>query len=345
MKINSLTDSELQDLLATNEFDNELRRQALALRRNFYGNKIFIRGLIEFTNYCHNNCYYCGLRCENKNLVRYRLNTKEILACADKGYALGFRTFVLQGGEDDYFSDEVLVPLIRQLHQQHPDAAITLSIGERSKESYKALFKAGAERYLLRHETANAEHYAQLHPVRQSFAIRQHCLQDLKEIGYVVGSGFMVGSPGQTAATLIEDLRFLQKLNPDMIGIGPFIHHADTPFADMPNGDLQLTLRLIAILRIMFPTALIPATTALATLSPEGRNLGLAYGANVLMPNLTPVMLRKSYSLYDNKASTGLESAEYLEKLKNEMTEQGWKIVVDRGNPVSGVEIISNYQL
>lgn len=336
---------QLKTLLTTNEFDNELRRQALALRRNFYGNKIFIRGLIEFTNYCHNNCYYCGLRCENKNLVRYRLSTEEILTCADSGYKLGFRTFVLQGGEDDYFSDEVLVPLIRQLHQQHPDAAVTLSVGERSRESYVRLREAGAERYLLRHETANAEHYAQLHPVRQRFATRQQCLQDLKEIGYVVGSGFMVGSPRQTVATLIEDLRFLQKLNPDMIGIGPFIHHADTPFADKPNGDLQLTLRLIAILRIMFPSALIPATTALATLSPEGRNLGLAYGANVLMPNLTPVLWRKNYSLYDNKANTGLESAEYLEKLKSEMTEQGWKIVVDRGNPVSGVEIISNYQL
>ena len=332
MKITSLTDRELQNLLTKNEFDNELRRQALALRRNFYGNKIFIRGLIEFTNYCHNNCYYCGLRCENKNLVRYRLSTEEILKCADRGYALGFRTFVLQGGEDDYFSDEVLVPLVSQLHRQHPDAAITLSVGERSKESYAKLREAGAERYLLRHETANAKHYAQLHPARQSFANRQQCLQDLKEIGYVVGSGFMVGSPGQTVTTLIEDLRFLQKLNPGMIGIGPFIHHADTPFATEPNGDLQLTLRLIAILRIMFPTALIPATTALATLSPEGRNLGLAYGANVLMPNLTPIMLRKNYSLYDNKASTGLESAEYLERLKSEMTEQGWEIVVDRGD-------------
>lgn len=323
---------QLKTLLTTNEFDNELRRQALALRRNFYGNKIFIRGLIEFTNYCHNNCYYCGLRCGNKNLVRYRLSTKEILECANKGYTLGFRTFVLQGGEDDYFSDEILVPLVRQLHQQHPDAAITLSIGERSKESYKALFKAGAERYLLRHETADAKHYAQLHPVQQSFATRQQCLHDLQEIGYVVGSGFMVGSPKQTVETIVNDLSFLQELKPGMIGIGPFIHHADTPFATEPNGDLQLTLRLIAILRIMFPTALIPATTALATLSPEGRNLGLAYGANVLMPNLTPILLRKNYSLYDNKANTGLESAEYVEKLKSEMTEQGWEIVVDRGD-------------
>ncbi len=327
---------QLKTLLTTNEFDNELRRQALALRRNFYGNKIFIRGLIEFTNYCHNNCYYCGLRCENKNLVRYRLSTKEILECANKGYELGFRTFVLQGGEDDYFSDEVLVPLVKQLHRQHPDAAITLSVGERSKESYAKLYEAGAERYLLRHETADAKHYARLHPARQSFAVRQQCLQDLKEIGYVVGSGFMVGSPGQTADTLIEDLRFLQKLNPGMIGIGPFIHHTGTPFATEPNGDLQLTLRLIAILRIMFPTALIPATTALATLSLEGRNLGLAYGANVLMPNLTPILLRKNYSLYDNKANTGLESGEYLETLKSEMAEQGWEIVVDRGDQITG---------
>ena len=332
MQVENLTNDQLAELLVTDRYDEELRRRALALRRKIYGNKVFVRGLIEFTNYCKNNCYYCGLRCGNTNLQRYRLTADEILQCGDEGYALGFRTFVLQGGEDAYFTDDVLVPLVAELHQRHPDVAITLSVGERSRESYARLCQAGAERYLLRHETANTLHYAKLHPAAQSFANRKKCLQDLKELGYAVGSGFMVGSPFQTPMNLVEDIRFLQELQPAMIGIGPFLSHRDTPFWNEPNGDLQLTLRLIALLRIFFPHALIPATTALATLAEHGRELGMAYGANVLMPNLTPAVVRKQYLLYDNKVTGGVEDAQSLEQLKERMATDGWDIVVDRGD-------------
>ena len=332
MQVENLTNDQLAELLVTDRYDEELRRRALALRRKIYGNKVFVRGLIEFTNYCKNNCYYCGLRCENKNLQRYRLTADEILQCADEGYALGFRTFVLQGGEDVYFTDEVLVPLVTELHHRHPDVAITLSVGERSRESYARLRQAGAERYLLRHETANPDHYARLHPVAQTLSNRKRCLQDLKELGYAVGSGFMVGSPFQTPMNLVEDIHFLQELQPAMIGIGPFLSHRDTPFWNEPNGDLQLTLRLIALLRIFFPHALIPATTALATLAENGRELGMAYGANVLMPNLTPAVVRKQYLLYDNKVTGGVEDAQSLEQLKERMAIDGWDIVVDRGD-------------
>ena len=326
---------QLKTLLTTEKFDNELRRQALALRRKFYGNRIFVRGLIEFTNHCKNNCYYCGLRRDNRNLQRYRLTNEEILTCCREGYGLGFRTFVLQGGEDPYFSDEVLVPLVAAIRKEFPDVAITLSVGERSRASYQALYDAGADRYLLRHETADAKHYRMLHPADQRLANRIRCLNDLKEIGYTVGSGFMVGSPGQTTAMLVEDLRFLQRLQPGMIGIGPFLSHKETPFGNEKNGNLQLTLRLIAILRIMFPCALIPATTALATLAENGRELGMEYGANVLMPNLTPECQRSKYSLYDNKVTTGIEAAGQLAVLKQRMSAAGWEIVVDRGDPVS----------
>lgn len=332
MQVENLTNDQLAELLVTDRYDEELRRRALALRRKIYGNKVFVRGLIEFTNYCKNNCYYCGLRRENNNLQRYRLTEDEILQCGDEGYALGFRTFVLQGGEDAYFTDDVLVSLVAELHHRHPDAAITLSVGERSRESYARLRQAGAERYLLRHETANPLHYAKLHPEAQSLANRKKCLQDLKELGYAVGSGFMVGSPFQTPMNLVEDIRFLQELQPAMIGIGPFLSHRDTPFRNEPNGDLQLTLRLIALLRIFFPHALIPATTALATLAENGRELGMAYGANVLMPNLTPAVVRKQYLLYDNKVTGGVEDAQSLVQLKERMATDGWEIVVDRGD-------------
>ena len=332
MQVENLTNDQLAELLVTDRYDEELRRRALALRRKIYGNKVFVRGLIEFTNYCKNNCYYCGLRRENNNLQRYRLTADEILQCGDEGYALGFRTFVLQGGEDAYFTDDMLVPLVAELHHRHPDAAITLSVGERSRESYARLRQAGAERYLLRHETANPLHYVKLHPAAQSLANRKKCLQDLKELGYAVGSGFMVGSPFQTPMNLVEDIRFLQELQPAMIGIGPFLSHRDTPFRNEPNGDLQLTLRLIALLRIFFPHALIPATTALATLAEHGRELGMAYGANVLMPNLTPAVVRKQYLLYDNKVTAGVEDAQSLEQLKERMATDGWEIVVDRGD-------------
>ncbi|MCQ2381064.1 MAG: [FeFe] hydrogenase H-cluster radical SAM maturase HydE [Acidaminococcaceae bacterium] len=331
--VEQLNDKQLGQLISTDKYDEKLRRRALALRRKIYGNKIFVRGLIEFTNYCKNNCYYCGIRCGNNKAVRYRLTQQEILDCCHKGYDLGFRTFVLQGGEDRYFSDEVLVPVVAEIRQTFPDVAITLSVGERSEESYQRLFQAGADRYLLRHETADEEHFAKLHPPQQQLSTRIACLNVLKKIGYVVGSGFMVGSPYQTADTLVKDIRFLQALQPEMIGIGPFIKHKDTPFNDMANGDLQLTLRLLAILRILFPYALIPATTALATLADNGRELGMQYGANVLMPNLSPQAIRNKYSLYDNKVYNGDESAEQLAGLKSRMAQAGWEIVTDRGDP------------
>lgn len=333
IEVEHFTDKELEGLLATAKYDEELRRRALALRRKIYGNKIFVRGLIEFTNFCQNDCYYCGIRCGNKKAERYRLTQKEILDCCEKGYALGFRTFVLQGGEDAFFSDAVLVPIVQEIKKKFPDAAITLSVGERSKASYQKLFEAGAERYLLRHETADENHFAKLHPERQKLSTRLECLKNLKEIGYVVGSGFMVGSPFQTLKNLVQDIRFLQNLQPEMIGIGPFISHKDTIFKNEPNGDLQLTLRLLAILRILFPNALLPATTALGTLAENGRELGMEYGANVLMPNLSPQDIRKKYNLYDNKVYDGDEDALQLANLQKRMAKAGWEIVIDRGDP------------
>ena len=334
IEVEHFTDKELEGLLATAKYDEELRRRALALRRKIYGNKIFVRGLIEFTNFCQNDCYYCGIRCGNKKAERYRLTQREILDCCEKGYALGFRTFVLQGGEDAFFSDAVLVPIVQEIKKKFPDAAITLSVGERSKASYQKLFEAGAERYLLRHETADENHFAKLHPEQQKLSTRLECLKNLKEIGYVVGSGFMVGSPFQTLKNLVQDIRFLQNLHPEMIGIGPFISHKDTIFKNEPNGDLQLTLRLLAILRILFPYALLPATTALGTLAENGRELGMEYGANVLMPNLSPQDIRKKYNLYDNKIFDGDEDALQLANLQKRMVKAGWEIVIDRGDPI-----------
>lgn len=333
IEVEHFTDKELEGLLATAKYDEELRRRALALRRKIYGNKIFVRGLIEFTNFCQNDCYYCGIRCGNKKAERYRLTQREILDCCEKGYALGFRTFVLQGGEDAFFSDAVLVPIVQEIKKKFPDVAITLSVGERSKASYQKLFEAGAERYLLRHETADENHFAKLHPEQQKLSTRLECLKNLKEIGYVVGSGFMVGSPFQTLKNLVQDIRFLQNLQPEMIGIGPFISHKDTIFKNESNGDLQLTLRLLAILRILFPYALLPATTALGTLAENGRELGMEYGANVLMPNLSPQDIRKKYNLYDNKIYDGDEDALKLANLQKRMAKAGWEIVIDRGDP------------
>ena len=333
MDIEVLDDQQLGELLVTSKFDRELQQAALAVRRQIYGNGIYIRGLIEFTNYCKNNCYYCGLRCGNKKLQRYRLTGEDILACCREGYNLGFRTFVLQGGEDAYFSDEILVPLVAKIRECFSDATITLSLGERSRDSYQRLYAAGANRYLLRHETADAVHYGQLHPPVQILADRIQCLWDLTHIGYAVGSGFMVGSPGQTAATLVQDIRLLQKLQPAMIGIGPFLSQQDTPFRNEPNGDLQLTLRLLAILRLLFPYALIPATTALSTLAEDGRELGMLYGANVLMPNLSPLGVRSKYALYDHKRATGDESAQELALLQARMRKAGFEILLnERGD-------------
>lgn len=328
----NLSDGELKELLDSKESDQSLFAAADRKRREIYGDEVYLRGLIEFTNHCHNNCYYCGIRCGNKSAERYRLGKEDILACCDEGYRLGFRTFVLQGGEDPFFTDDKICDIVYAIRSRFPDCAITLSVGEKSKESYKSFFDAGANRYLLRHETASEEHYRRLHPENMSLANRKRCLFDLKEIGYQVGSGFMVGSPYQTTDNLIEDLRFLQSLKPDMIGIGPYITHEQTPFSSFTNGGVELTLRLISVLRLMFPYALIPSTTALGTLHPQGRELGLKAGANVVMPNLSPVEVRKLYSLYENKICTGEEAAQCRGCLERRISEAGYKAVTAIGN-------------
>lgn len=329
-----LPDDELLELIETRDETSTLylQQQARALRETYYGNKVFIRGLIEFTNYCKNNCYYCGIRRDNAKAERYRLSREDILACCDEGYALGFRTFVLQGGEDPYYTDERMAEIVRSIRVRFPDCAITLSLGERSAESYRLLFEAGADRYLLRHETASPEHYRMLHPAEMSFEHRMNCLRELKEIGYQVGCGFMVGSPGQTAEHLVRDLRFIKQFQPHMVGIGPFLPHQDTPFRDQPGGTAELTLYLLSILRLLLPEVLLPATTALGTAAGDGRERGIAAGANVVMPNLSPVAVRKKYMLYDKKICTGEESAQCIGCLSRRMATVGCEIAVSRGD-------------
>lgn len=330
----TLTSAEFAVLAASSDetLEETLRAAAVERRKAVYGNKVYTRGLIEISSICKNDCLYCGIRCSNKNAERYRLDPDEIVQCAEEGYALGFRTFVLQGGEDPFFSDDVLVPLIKTLKTRHPDCAVTLSLGERSSESYKALFDAGADRYLLRHETATKAHYEKLHPPQMSFERRMQCLQVLRKIGYQVGAGFMVGSPFQTADDLGRDLAFLQSFQPEMCGIGPFIPHKDTPFRACPAGTLRLTLRLLSIIRLACPNVLLPATTALGTIDPTGREKGILAGANVVMPNLSPVRVRKKYALYDGKICTGEESAQCKDCLAQRMRAIGYEVVVDRGD-------------
>ncbi len=331
-KAQNLTDSELALLIETEQQDNYLSKIADKVRREIYSNDVYLRGLIEITNYCKNDCFYCGIRKSNRLTQRYRLSEEEILACCREGYELGFRTFVLQGGEDQYFTDDRICSIVSKIRASFPDCAITLSIGEKSYESYKRFYESGANRYLLRHETAEDKHYKLLHPDSQSLQNRKESLFNLKKIGYQVGSGFMVGSPYQTTKNLISDLRFLQELKPDMIGIGPFISHYNTPFAKFPNGDLQLTLRMISIVRLMFPYALIPSTTALGSIDKCGRELGLQSGANVVMPNLSPYEVRKKYDLYDNKISTGVESAQSKVLLEEKIKNIGYTAIVSRGD-------------
>ena len=329
---NDLPDEALAALIDTDEFDDLLFEAADRVRREIYGDEVYIRGLIEFSNYCKNNCYYCGIRRDNHKADRYRLSKDEILECCREGYELGFRTFVLQGGEDPYYTDELVCDIVGAIRKAYPDCAITLSMGEKPRESYQAYFDAGANRYLLRHETADEEHYRKLHPESMSLAYRKECLFNLKDIGYQVGSGFMVGSPYQTTENLVADLRFLQELSPDMIGIGPYLTHEDTPFRDMENGSFKLSLRMVAILRLMFPYALIPSTTALGTIDPLGREMGLRAGANVVMPNLSPVSVRKLYKLYENKICTGEEAAQCIGCLERRVESAGYRIVTAVGN-------------
>ena len=309
--------------------------KARKIRQAYYGTDVYIRGLIEFTNYCKNDCYYCGIRRSNSRAHRYRLSEEQILRCCHQGYTLGFRTFVLQGGEDGYFTDERMVSLVKEIRKNYPDCAITLSIGERSYDSYLALFEAGADRYLLRHETWDEKHYRLLHPPALSAKHRQQCLWDLKKIGYQVGTGYMVGSPFQTAQNLADDMLFLEELNPQMVGIGPFIPHHDTPFKDQAAGTLELTLYMLGLIRLMLPKVLLPATTALGTIDEKGRELGILAGANVVMPNLSPENVRKDYLLYDNKICTGSEAAECRMDLENRMHAIGYQVVCHRGDSLN----------
>ena len=329
----TLSQQEFVKLLENRDQVREyLKDEAVRARKEIYGNKIFVRGLIEFTNYCKNDCYYCGIRCSNKNASRYRLTKEEILACCDDGYETGYRTFVLQGGEDGSFTKEKISDIVYSIKQKFPDCAVTLSVGEHPKETYKEWFSAGADRYLLRHETADACHYAKLHPEKLTLESRKRCLFDLKEIGFQVGCGFMVGSPFQSFETIAKDLIFINELAPQMVGLGPFIPHHDTPFAQFKQGETELCLFLLSVVRVMLPKVLLPATTALGTIHPQGREMGILSGANVCMPNLSPESVRKKYMLYDNKLSSGKESAQYLKALSDDMEKIGYKVVVDRGD-------------
>jgi biotin synthase len=331
-----LSDNELKMLIdSSSDEDNELLRSlADEVRQRYYGKDVFLRGLIEISSYCKNNCFYCGIRRDNKCAERYRLSSEDILECCDYGYSLGLRTFVLQGGEDSHFSDEFLLPFISEIKKRYPECAVTLSLGERSEESYRKLKQIGADRYLLRHEAADDTLYAKLHPESMSLENRKNCLFTLKKLGYQTGSGFMVGAPYQTTDDIIKDLRFLQKLNPEMIGIGPFVPHNDTPFKEFKKGELGLVLRLVSILRLMFPKALIPSTTALGTIHPYGREMGLKAGANVVMPNLSPADVRKKYMLYNDKICTDEEACENIAELKKRIADAGYEVLGGRGDAV-----------
>ena len=329
-----LPDDGLLALLETNDAGmlEALRTAARAVCDARYGKVVFIRGLIEFTNFCRNDCLYCGIRRSNAGAGRYRLTDETVLDCCARGYALGFRTFVLQGGEDAHFTDERLCGLVSAIRRSHPDCAVTLSVGERSRESYARLFAAGAERYLLRHETATPAHYARLHPPELTLETRMRCLNDLREIGFQVGCGFMVGSPFQTDAEVVGDLRFIKTFAPHMVGIGPFIPHRDTPFGGYTAGSADKTLRLLSIVRLLLPDVLLPATTALGTVRGDGRELGILAGANVVMPNLSPADARAKYTLYNNKRCTGDEAAEHLNRLNARLNAISYHTQVSRGD-------------
>lgn len=309
----------------------DLFAEACRVRDAVYGRKVFMRGLIEITSHCKNSCYYCGLRREVQ-CRRYRLTKEQIMDCCRTGYSLGFRTYVLQGGEDAWFTDEVVCDIVRSIKVEFPDCAVTLSLGERGYESFARLKESGADRYLLRHETADAPHYRHLHPEDMSFEHRMQCLQDLRELGYQVGAGFMVGSPGQTLETLKKDLAFIDAFRPEMVGIGPFIPAAGTPFENEPAGSVEMTLRLLAIIRIMHPHVLLPATSALGTMHPQGRERAIGAGANVVMPNLSPQDTRALYSIYNNKLSTGSEAAESAADIRLRMAAIGMEVPTDRGD-------------
>ncbi len=332
-----LTAEEYHSLLFAEGIDELLRQEAVAVRQQVFGDTVYTRGLIELTNYCKNDCYYCGIRRSNRALDRYRLTEEQVYECCALGYELGFRTFVLQGGEDPHYTPTRIAAMVRLIKTTYPDCAVTLSLGEYADEDYRLFREAGADRYLLRHETANHAHYNVLHPDSMTLKNRMRCLYTLKELGFQVGCGMMVGSPGQKAEHLVEDLLFIQELQPQMVGIGPFLPHHATPFADQPAGDVALTLRLLSIVRLMLPNVLLPATTALGTADQNGRERGILAGANVVMPNLSPLDVRKKYLLYDNKIATGAEAAESVASLAKNMQEIGYRLVSVRGDAPSEV--------
>lgn len=335
-KQHSLSVAEYKKLLSdiTPENTSYISEIAQMVRKQYYGNCVFIRGLIEISNICKNDCYYCGIRRSNNNCERYRLTEEDILNCCKEGYKLGFRTFVMQGGEDGYFTDKVLVSIISKIKTEFPDCAVTLSLGERSYESYRVLKEAGADRYLLRHESATEEHYNKLHPDNLSWQTRMECLNNLRRLGYQVGCGFMVGSPYQTTDMLASELKFIEQFKPDMCGIGPFIPHKDTQFKNEKHGSAELTCFLLSCIRLIHPRVLLPSTTALSTVSDDGREKGILAGANVVMPNLSPSSVRQKYMLYDNKKSQGAESAQELNELNRRMNSVGYEICYSRGDVV-----------
>lgn len=332
----TLTEEEYAALIAgrTQELAEYLFRKADRMRRQFYGTDVYVRGLIEFSNYCKNDCLYCGIRRSNRNAQRYRLGREEILACCDEGYQLGFRTFVLQSGEDPWYTPQKIADIVCRIKQKHPDCAVTLSVGEQDRKVYQMWFDAGADRYLLRHETADHDHYCSLHPQEMSPEHRKECLWNLKEIGYQVGCGFMVGTPGQTPAHLAKDMVFIKELEPHMVGIGPFIPQHDTPFGNRTPGALEQTLFMLGLIRLALPDVLLPATTALGTIHPMGREQGILAGANVCMPNLSPIAVRGKYALYDNKICTGEEGAQCRRCLDSRMERIGYHVVVHRGDHI-----------
>lgn len=330
----NLSRDEYVELLSSTdpEFDEVLMDLARSTATERFGRGVFVRGLVEISNICTNNCRYCGIRRENNGVKRYRLSAEEVLGVCQEGYQIGFRTFVLQGGEDPYWRGPHLVSLVREIRLRYPDCALTLSLGEMSRSEYQALYDAGANRFLLRHETHNPWHYGHLHPEEMKLIHRLGCLMDLKEIGFQAGTGIMVGSPGQTIEHMAEDLEFIARFQPQMIGVGPFLPHHDTPFRDEPAGDLMMTLRFVALCRLICPDANIPATTAVATLHPEGRIRAIMGGANVVMPNLSPTRGRALYTLYDNKVYSGSEAAEGVQLLQKDLDKIGYHIEWSRGD-------------
>ena len=327
-------EDEMITLLSLHE-DEEVRKKlaeyAQIRQRENYGNKVYIRGLIEISNICKNDCYYCGIRCSNQKVERYALSKAEIMECVKEGYELGFRTFVMLSGEN-YLYDDNICDIVAQIHQEYPDCAITLSLGEKSRKQYQAMYDAGATRYLLRQESANEDHYQKLHPASLTLQNRLLCQKNLREIGFQTGCGIMVGSPYQTYEHIYQDLKYMKEFQPHMIGIGPFLPHCDTPFKEEAKGSFTLTLMLLSILRLMLPGVLLPSTTALSTIHPKGRELGILAGGNVIMPNLSPLSQRKKYMLYNDKACMDDEAAQAIEKLKLQMQEIGYEIVIEKGD-------------